>query len=181
MEEEIDYEPTHGEVKEIPNLKHFEIEDFKIKSIVDEIKKAKNPMLYLDRGVDGYMDLAIEVSEKFNLPVVTSASSVGMAFPSDHPNNMGKFGRLGTKPGNEIIYNSDLILFIGSSHPFARFWSKTTKVIQVNNNFREIGRQLPDFDSVVADSGDFLIALLETGESRPETPVFNAAKKNVEN
>lgn len=59
MEEEIDYEPTHGEFKEIPNLKHFEIEDSKIKSIVDEIKKAKKPMLYLGRGVDEYMNLAI--------------------------------------------------------------------------------------------------------------------------
>ncbi|MFM1524624.1 MULTISPECIES: hypothetical protein [Helcococcus] len=37
-------------------------------------------MFYLGRRVDGYKDLAIEVSEKFNLPVVTSASSVGMAF-----------------------------------------------------------------------------------------------------
>lgn len=181
MEEEIEYEPTHGAIKEIPNLKHFELPEDKIRAIAEDIQNAKSPMLYLGRGVEGYMDLAIEVSERFNLPVVTSAASIGISFPSNHPNFMGSFGRLGTKPANEIIYNSDLILFIGSSHPFARFWPKSTKVVQVNNNFREIGRQLPADESLVADSGDFLKALLDTGLDRPETPTLRATRKNMQN
>lgn len=181
METEIDYNPSEGAVKKMPNLAHFEIDKQKINKIAKEIKDAKRPVLYLGRGVMGHMDLAIEVSEKFNLPVVTSAPSVGLAFPSNHPNFMGAFGRLGTKPGNEAINESDLVIFVGSSHPFARFWPKTTKVIQVNISFREIGRQVEAYDSLVADSGDFLRALLDSGFSRDEDAYIRASRKNMKN
>lgn len=181
MEQEIEYEPSQGASKVVPGAKHYEIDKEKINSIANEIKEAKRPILYLGLGVKNYMDLAIEVSEKFNLPVVTSAPSIGSSFPANHKNFMGAFGRLGTKPANEMIYSTDLIVFVGSSHPFARFWPKSTKVIQVNNSFREIGRQLKAYDSIIADSGDFLQALLDTGVSRDESSFIKAARKDMEN
>lgn len=180
MEEEIEYEPSHGAIKTIPSQVHYEIDKDKVKSIGEEIVKAKKPLLYLGRGVMGNMDLAIEVSEKFNLPVVTSAPSVGLSFPANHKNFMGAFGRLGTKPAFELINLSDLIIFIGSSHPFARFWPQDTKVIQINNSFRELGRQIGAYDSLVADSGDFLKALLDTGLKRDEDAYIKASRKNME-
>lgn len=179
MEAEIDYEPSHGSVKEIPGPKQFKIDEKKIESIVDEISKAKRPILYLGLGASNYQDKAIEVSEKFKLPVVTSAPSVGRSFPANHDNFMGSFGRLGTKPGFEMINNADLILFVGSSHPFARFWPKDTKVIQVNNSFREIGRQLGAYDSLVADAGDFFDALLATGISIEDDSFLKAGRKTM--
>lgn len=181
MEEEIDYEPSNGAVKTIPDLKHFELNEEKVNTIANEIKNAEKPVLYLGRGVMDYMDLAVEVSEKFNLPVVTSAPSVGLSFPANHKNFMGSFGRLGTKPANEAINSSDLIIFVGSSHPFARFWPKSIKVIQVNNSFREIGRQVKAYDSLVADSGDFLKGLLDSGVERKEDAYIRASRKNALN
>lgn len=181
MEEEIEYEPSKGATKEIPGAKHYEIDKEMVNSIANEIKDAQRPILYLGLGVKDYMDLAVEVSEKFNLPVVTSAPSIGLSFPANHKNFMGAFGRLGTKPANEMIFSSDLIVFIGSSHPFARFWPQSTKVIQINNSFREIGRQLKAYKSLVADSGDFLKSLLDTGLSRNEDSFIKAARKDMEN
>ncbi|MDD7362678.1 MAG: thiamine pyrophosphate-binding protein [Peptoniphilus sp.] len=181
MEEEIDYEPTDGAVKEIPKLKPAKPNAEEVAEIAREIRDAENPMLYLGRGAIEYRDLAVEVAEIFNLPVVTSAPSVGLSFPADHPNFMGSFGRLGTKPATESIFASDLILFVGSSHPFARFWPASTKVVQVNHSFREIGRQLKADDSLVADAGDFFKALLETGIARKEGPVLRAARRNMDN
>lgn len=181
MEEEIDYEPSTGAIKEVPEAKHLPIDSDKIDGIVEEIQNAKRPMLYLGRGAMASMDLAVEVSERFNLPVVTSAPSVGLSFPANHKNFMGAFGRLGTKPANEMIFQADLILFVGSSHPFANFWPDSIKVIQVNHSFREIGRQVKAYDSLVADAGDFFTALLETGASREEDAVIRAARKNMEN
>lgn len=179
MEETIDYEPSKGHIKKMPNLKHFEIEENKIKSIADEIVSAKKPLLYLGLGAKDYQDKAIEVSEKFNLPVVTTAPSVGLSFPANHENFMGAFGRLGTKPAFEMIFNTDLIIFVGSSHPFARFWPQDTKIIQVDNSFREIGRQLDAYDSLVADAGDFLDALLETGIKREDDTFLKAARESM--
>lgn len=181
MEEEINYEPSEGSIKIMPELKNYEIDPDKLRSIGEEIVSAEKPLLYLGRGVMGHMDLAIEVSEKFNLPVVTTAPSVGLSFPANHKNFMGAFGRLGTKPANELINTSDLIIFVGSSHPFARFWPKDTKIIQVNYSFREIGRQVKAYDSLVADSGDFLKGLLDTTLSRDEDAYIRASRKNMEN
>lgn len=181
MEQEIEYKPTEGAIKKVPNLQHFEIDKEKIAKIANEIKDANHPVLYLGRGGMGYMDLAIEVSEKFNLPVVTSAPATGLAFPANHSNYMGVFGRLGTKPANEAINSSDLIIFVGSSHPFARFWPKTTKVVQINNSFREIGRQVEAYDSMVADAGDFFRALLDSGVVREEDAYIRASRKNISN
>ncbi|MDO5302210.1 MAG: thiamine pyrophosphate-binding protein [Tissierellia bacterium] len=179
MEEEIDYEAVPGAVRELPGPQHYELDPAKVASIVKEIQEAKSPMLYLGRGVMGSMDLAVEVSEQFNLPVVTSAPAVGLAFPANHENFMGAFGRLGTKPAYEIMAHSDLILFIGSSHPFANYWPGSAKIIQVDHSFREIGRQIPVHDSLVAHSGDFLRALLDSGAHREETPILRAARKNM--
>lgn len=179
MEEEIEYVPQEGSVREIPNLKHFEIDKNKINSIAEEIVNAKRPMLYLGLGVKGYQEKAIEVSKRFNLPVVTTAPSVGISFPANHENFMGAFGRLGTKPAFELINNTDLIIFVGSSHPFARYWPKDIKVIQVNNSFREIGRQLKAYDSIVADSGDFFDALLETNIKREDDSFLKAAREDM--
>ncbi|MDO5026320.1 MAG: thiamine pyrophosphate-binding protein [Tissierellia bacterium] len=179
MEEEIDYEPSHGEVKQIPDLKHFQIDEEKVENIANMVKNAKRPVLYLGRGAMDYMDEAVKVSEKFNLPVVTSAPSVGLSFPANHENFMGAYGRLGTKPGYEVIFNSDLLLFVGSSHPFANYWPKSIKVIQVNNSFREIGRQLGAYDSIVADSGDFFKALLESKVERKEDAYIRAARRDM--
>ncbi|MDY6065783.1 MAG: thiamine pyrophosphate-binding protein [Finegoldia sp.] len=181
MEEEIDYTPSVGAVKILPDLKHFNLDQEKIRTIAKEIVNADKPVLYLGRGVMDYMDLAVEVSEKFNLPVVTSAPSVGLSFPANHKNFMGSFGRIGTKPANEAINSSDLIIFVGSSHPFARFWPKSTKVIQVNNSFREIGRQIEAYDSLVADAGDFLRGLLDTGLERKEDAYIRASRQNALN
>lgn len=179
MEEEVEYEPSEGSVKEIPKQKHFEIDKNKIKSIAEEIVNAKRPMLYLGLGVKGYQEKAIEVSKRFNLPVVTTAPSVGTSFPANHENFMGAFGRLGTKPAFELINNADLIIFVGSSHPFARYWPKDIKVIQVNSSFREIGRQLKAYDSIVSDSGDFFDALLETNLKREDDSFLKAARKDM--
>ncbi|MDO5037353.1 MAG: thiamine pyrophosphate-binding protein [Tissierellia bacterium] len=181
MEEEIDYTPSTGAIKEVPQAIHLDLDPEKIKAIAQELQEAKRPILYLGRGAMAYRDLAIEVSERFNLPVVTSAPSVGLAFPVSHPNFMGAFGRLGTKPAHEMIFQADLALFVGSSHPFANFWPDSLKVIQVNHSFREIGRQVRAYDSLVADAGDFFRALLDTGATRGEDAFIRAARKNMEN
>ncbi len=180
MGEEIDYTESVEE-KFIPKAIRKEVEEDKVKEVAKLIKSAKNPVLYLGKGVSDYRDKAVEVSERFNLPTMTTAPSVGHSFPRNHKNYMGTFGRLGTKPGFDITEEMDLLIFVGSRFPFARFWRDDVKVVQVNNSFKDIGQQIHSDISINADAGDFFDALLATGESREEDKLMRAARKNWEN
>lgn len=106
MGEIIDYEPTVDE-KFIPGELHPEIDHSKIDKTVELLKSSKCPVMYVGLGVRKYRDLAVKVSEKFNIPVVSSAISGGISFPKNHKNYMGSCGRLGTKPGTEITDEMD--------------------------------------------------------------------------
>ncbi|WP_025730364.1 thiamine pyrophosphate-binding protein [Atopobacter phocae] len=180
MEMEIDYEPLVLD-RSMPEPFKYAIPNEKTNEIIDAIKQAKNPVLYVGKGVSGYRDKAVQMAEQFNLPVLTSAPSVGASFPSDHPHYMGAFGRLGTKPAFEIMQKSDLVLFVGTNFPFARFWPEDIKVVYVNNTYKDLGRQIHADIAVLADAGDFFDAILATGETREETKFLTAAKKNKEN
>lgn len=179
MEEIIDYEPLRTPIDKFESA-HFPIKDEDIDDTINSILKAENPVLYLGEGVRGYRDLAVKVSEKFNLPVLSSALSTGNSFPNEHPNYLGAFGRLGTKASFEIMQKTDFVLFVGSNFPFARYWNKEIKYIQVNNSFRDLGRQAPSDLSILADAGDFLAKLLEREEKRQESKYLLAARKNME-
>lgn len=180
MEEKIEYKPLRTPLNEFQSP-HYPIKDEQIDEVVDYLLKAKNPVLYLGEGVRGYRDLAVAVSEKFNLPTLSSALSTGNSFPNEHKNYLGAFGRLGTKPAFEIMQNTDLVLYVGSNFPFARYWNKSIKFIQVNNSYRDLGRQMPSDLSILADSGDFLNALLDRKETRKESKFLLAARENMKN
>lgn len=180
MGDEVDYEPTVEE-KALPKATKKAFDKAKVDEVVRLIKEAKNPVFYLGRGVADYRDKAIEVSERFALPTMTTAPSVGHSFPRNHPNYMGSFGRLGTKPGFDITEEMDLLLFIGTNFPFARFWRKDVKVVQVNNDFKDIGAQIHADLVIHADAGDFFDALLATGEGREEDKLLRASRQNWDN
>ncbi|MCR8969061.1 thiamine pyrophosphate-dependent enzyme [Facklamia sp. 7083-14-GEN3] len=180
METEIDYEPLVLD-RSLPEPFKYNIPEEKTNDIVQKIKNAENPVLYVGKGAGDYRDLAVEVAERFNLPVLTSAPSVGLSFPSDHPHYMGAFGRLGTKPAYEIMQKADLVLFVGTNFPFARFWPQDIEVVYVNNTFKDLGRQIHADIAVLADAGDFFKALLATGETREATNYLTAAKTNKVN
>lgn len=180
MEMMIDYEPLKLD-RSRPQAPKFNIASEKIEETLQLLKEAQNPVLYVGKGVSDYRDLAVQVAEQFNLPVLTSAPSTGWSFPSEHPHYMGAFGRLGTKPAYEIMQKADVVLFVGTNFPFARFWPKELKVVYVNNAFQDLGRQLPADVSILADAGDFLQALIDSKQTRPQTPYLTAAKTNKAN
>ncbi len=180
MTAEIDYEETVEE-KFIPVEPKRAIPKEKIDKALEMIMSAERPVLYMGKGVRECMEKAVEFSEKFALPAMTTAPSSGYSFPRNHKNYMGTFGRLGTKPGFDITEDMDLLIFVGSNFPFARFWRKDIQIIQVNNSFKDIGAQLHSDLSIHGDSADFFQALLDSGKGREEDDRLRAARINMKN
>ncbi|WP_439818758.1 thiamine pyrophosphate-dependent enzyme [Weissella paramesenteroides] len=145
--------------------------------VANAIKAAKRPIMYVGQGVRGAREVAVTVSEKFGLPVLSTAPATDV-FPTNHPNYMGVRGRLGTKSGFEVSQASDLILFIGTNYPFARYMPQDKTIIQVNNNLADLGKQIDANITVLADAHRFLSALADTDYQAESTAFLKAAQKD---
>lgn len=176
---EIDYEPV-----KTPNIvsNSFKqvIDPAAIQETLKLLEAAKHPLVYAGRGLLGARDELVKFSEQFNLPVMNTVPATGV-IPTDHPNAIGTFGRLGSKSGFEALQHTDLILFLGSEFPFAQFWPKNIKIIQVNNNAFDIGKMVPVDYAVLGDAKQYLQAMIATGETLPETDWLRANRENKAN
>lgn len=148
-----------------------------VKQVAAAIKQAKRPIMWLGQGAYGAKKAAVAVSEKFGLPVLTTAPAANV-FPSDHANYMGARGRLGTKPAFEVSQASDLILFVGTNYPFARFMPADKTIIQVNNNLADLGKQYDADITVLGDAAQFLAGLAQTDYQAQPTAFLKAAQKD---
>lgn len=175
VEEDIDF--TLGkESKTAPLKQLFPIEKDDVTKVLAMIQEAKRPVFYGGLGLKGSRDIVEQFSEQFSMPIVTSAISIGVAASSNHKNFMGAFGRLGTKPAYDVLQEADLILFVGSNHPFVRAWPTEAKIIQINNRIEDIAKQAPIEMGIVADAGDFIKQLVQTGAAREESDFLKAAR-----
>ncbi|AVK63181.1 pyruvate oxidase [Lactobacillus sp. CBA3606] len=151
-----------------------------VTTVAAKLQAAKHPILWVGQGARGQREAVVQVAEQFNLPVLTTAPATGV-MPTDHPLFMGSRGRLGTKAAFEVSQAADLVLFVGTNYPFARFLPATIKFIQVNNNLADLGKQRDADQTVLADAGEFLTALAATKVTRPETTFVQAAKQDKAN
>lgn len=180
MEAEIEYTPR-AELKTPPAKPSLPIQEQQVQQVLQMIKQAQRPVLYGGLGLRGASDTVVQVSEKFSMPIVTSATAIGVAAPNNHPNFMGSFGRLGTKPAYDVLNSADLVLFVGSNFPFARYWPKGIRVVQINNEPADIGKQIPVEIGIVADGEEFLQRLLLTDFNKEESHFLKAARISKQN
>lgn len=176
---EIDYVPTKTP-KVVKNNYSQNINPDDIENSLEMLKNAKHPLVYAGRGLLGAKDVLTKFSEQFNIPVMTTVPATGV-ISTDHPNFIGTFGRLGTKSGFEALQHTDLILFIGSEFPFARFWPEGVKIIDVNNNPYDIGKTIDVDYAVIADAKSYLQALVDTDETLPNETWLKANQENKAN
>ncbi|WP_024747936.1 thiamine pyrophosphate-binding protein [Levilactobacillus namurensis] len=176
---EIDYEPVKTP-NLVSNSYKQQIDPVAIEKTLALLKAAKHPLVYAGRGLLGARDELVKFSEQFNLPVMNTVPATGV-IPTNHPNAIGTFGRLGSKSGFEALQHTDLILFLGSEFPFAQFWPKGIKIIQVNDNAFDIGKMVPVDYAVLGDAKQYLQAMITTGETLPETDWLRANRQNKQN
>ena len=82
--------------------------------ILEKIHSAKRPVVLAGSGVrlSGAYDVFLAAIEKLNIPVVTAWNAHDALYNS-HPLYCGRPGTLGTRGGNFIVENSDLLLVLG--------------------------------------------------------------------
>lgn len=85
-----------------------------IDDIVNRLRRAKRPVLYLGAGVrlSGATADALALIETLKIPVVTGFNAHDL-LPSNHPQYIGRPGTIGDRAGNFAVQNSDCVVVIG--------------------------------------------------------------------
>jgi len=151
------------------------VHEMQIKKAAKALTEAERPVIYVGGGVkfgNAHKEL-LQLAEKLNAPVTTTLMGVG-CFPEDHLLALGMLGMHGTRYANFAIQESDLIMAIG-----ARFDDRVTgkiasfapraKIIHIDIDPAEIGKNVRVDIPVVGDAKNALVALLKEVRTKPRS------------
>jgi len=154
------------------------------KDVMEAVKLlevAERPVLYIGQGTRGATDEVLALSRHYSMPIVASVLAKGI-IPESEENFMGTAARVATKPGNESLAESDLILFIGSDFPFARFFfPASSKFIQVDIDSSKLGSRHKTDVAILGDAKETMRQLVEAGEKKPVSKFLEANRQNRRN
>ena len=99
--------------------------------ILDRIAQARRPVVFAGSGIrlSGAHDVFLKAVEKLGVPVVT-AWNAHDALDNAHPLYCGRPGTLGTRGGNFVVENSDLLLVLGCR----------LNIRQISYNYRDFAK-----------------------------------------
>ncbi len=105
----ISYKPEH-----LPLDNEDEVAE-KISKVIDKLKAAKRPVLYIGNGVriSGGKKALDSLVEKIKVPVVTCWDSIDV-METENLYYTGRAGIMGDRAGNFAVQNSDLLICIGN-------------------------------------------------------------------
>lgn len=166
------------------------IDDDTARQIVTALAKAESPVVYVGGGIllaQASTELA-EFVAHMELPVAHSLMGKG-ALPDDNPLVMGMTGFWGTELVNQSCLNADYIFAVGtrfkeadcsSWYPGYTFNIPGSKVIHIDIEPQEIGRNYPTEIGVVADAKAALRVLTRVAkEMYPDGFVRTDVKQKI--
>jgi acetolactate synthase-1/2/3 large subunit len=145
-----------------------------IATALDMVLRAERPVLFIGHGVtlsEASRELG-EFAAALGIPVISSPNGMG-AFDMTQALSLGFIGRNGAYPANEAGRRADLVVAIGarfddrsaSSWLPGYSWNfPTTKLIHVDVDPAELGRNYPPDLGILADARTFLRQLLAQRE-----------------
>lgn len=140
---------------------------FQIKKVCEALKTSERPLICAGGGVISAKacDELRELAEKTRIPVVSTMMGLGI-FPSEHPLYMGMLGMHGVKTANEAVSKCDTMILIGArvgdrAVRSPKFLAKTTKIIHIDVDPAEIGKNIPAHIPLVGDCKHILKELTE--------------------
>lgn len=166
-----------GTLPEIDGLESADALRKRIDALLDRIDAAKRPLFFWGTGVrlSGRQSDLLQAAEALHVPVATGWTHDTIA--SDHPLFAGRPGTIGTRVGNFVLQNADLLVVLGSrlnvrqtSYNFDSF-AKSAYIVQVDVDAAEMRKPLvaPD-EAIVADLREFAPLLLDRVTARTPTP-----------
>ena len=152
-----------------------------VREAVRLIEQAERPVLYVGQGARAGAEEIAALSRHYAMPIVMSVMAKGI-IPDSEENFMGTAARVASKPANEALAMADLILFIGSDFPFAKFFfPKTARMIQVDIDSSKLGRRHFTDVAILGDAGATMRQLREGGKAVASRPFLAACRENRAN
>lgn len=147
-----------------------------VRKAADMLLAAQRPVILVGQGVryGGATKELLELAERLRIPVACSASGLG-AIDSEHPLSLGLVARNGPYQANHAARQADVLLALGvrfddrtssSWIPGYSFTIPPTRLIHVDIDPEEIGRNYPVALGLMADVRTFLRQLLAELERR---------------
>jgi acetolactate synthase I/II/III large subunit len=138
-----------------------------IREAIRLLLNAKKPLIISGNGVtmSGAIDELRALAERTGIPITTTLHGIG-SFPEDHPLNIGMPGMHGWVHVNRAIQECDVLLNIGGRFDDrvtgkASTFAPNAKVIHVDIDPSEIGKNVKVTVPIVGDARNVLTALLE--------------------
>jgi acetolactate synthase-1/2/3 large subunit len=137
---------------------------------LDLLAGARRPVFFIGQGTT-LAEAGPEISalqKQLGIPVITSPNGMGCV-PADDPLTLGFIGRNGAYPANQAGRHADLVICIGtrfddrssSSWHAGYSWNfPATKLLQVDIDPAELGRNYPPTLGIIADAKVFAAQLL---------------------
>lgn len=145
------------------------------------IAQSERPVMYVGQGARRAKDEILAFSEFFSMPIVMSVLAKGI-IPDSTENFMGMAARVSTKPANEALKEADLIVFIGSNFPFARFFfPPQAKFIQIDTDSSKLGSRHRTDVAILGDAKESMRLIISLGKKRPVTKFLEANRENRRN
>ena len=153
--------------------------DYSIQRALELLCSSERPLILAGGGirVSGAYEQLRELAEQLDIPVYTSFMGKG-ALPYDHALHLGIGGVWGDYPATEAARNADVILAIGArfNDLHAGSWIPgyvynipPTKLIQVDIDENEIGRNYPVEIGIAGDAKEFLEQAIKIARSRNQS------------
>jgi len=135
------------------------------------LKEALRPVFFIGHGVtlSEAGSVLTALTQHLGVPVITSPNGMGCV-PSDDVMTLGFIGRNGAYPANQAGRHSDLVITVGtrfddrssSSWHSGYSWNfPKTKLVHVDIDPNELGRNYPPTVGIVADSKVFCEQMLQ--------------------
>ena len=188
-QEEADVEvppPSH-----VLGLQRSAASQHDMRAVIALLREAHRPVFFIGHGAtlsEAGPELAA-LQSRLGIPVITSPNGMGCV-PADDPLTLGFIGRNGAYPANQAGRHADLVITIGtrfddrssSSWQTGYSWNfPKTKLIHVDIDPQELGRNYPPTLGIVADCKTFCDQLLtevnEAGDIK--STAFGAWREQV--
>ncbi|MBQ7981250.1 MAG: biosynthetic-type acetolactate synthase large subunit [Oscillospiraceae bacterium] len=150
-----------------------------VKRVCEALKSSERPLICAGGGVIS-ANAAEELrafAEKTKIPVVSTMMGLGI-FPTEHPLYMGMLGMHGVKTANEAVSKCDTMILIGArvgdrAVRSPKFLAKTTKIIHIDVDPAEIGKNIHVDIPLVGDCGNILEQLCAHADCTERTDWLN--------
>ena len=150
--------------------------DYTIQQAIETLCASERPLILAGGGirVAGAYEPLRALAEQLDIPVYTSFMGKG-ALPHDHSLHLGIAGVWGDYPATEACRNADVILAIGARFndlhtgswiPGYVYNIPPTRLIQVDIDENEIGRNYPVEIGITGDAKEFLEQALKIAQDK---------------